>query len=55
MSMTSSKDKSIESSFSIERIARSVRHCFVIVDLRYDLICFSEEKDLSHSAVLTHI
>ena len=32
LSMTSSKDKSIESSFSIERIARSVKRCSVIVD-----------------------
>ena len=54
-STTSSKDISLASSFSIERIAKSVNRCSVIVDHRYVLIRFRAEKDLSHSAVLTAI
>ena len=39
----------------MERIAKLLRRSSLLVDLRYDLILFSEENDHSHGAVVIAI
>ena len=54
-STTSSRERLSNNFLSIDITDKLLAHCVNIVDLKYDLICSSAEKDCSHSAVLTTV
>jgi len=54
-SITSSRERLSDNFLSMDNTVRLLAHCVVIVDLKYDLIRFSAEKDRSHSVALTTI
>ena len=53
MSITLSRERFCDSSFSMDRTAKFVNLSSDIVDLKYVLVHLRVEKDCSHSAVLT--
>ena len=52
-STTSSRERLSDNFLSMDSIVRLLACCVDIVNLKYDLIHFSAEKDSSHSAELT--